>query len=148
MSALTRRARPAPAPRRRRGYLLLEVMIGGVLAASILGFLMVTWVHARNLGVKAARSSVAADLAAHALEVARSLDYADLSAANLPATGPVVGLKGSYDRTVTLTTGTEVDPTGSGEDLDYTDITVTISFVLTSGQVEDVTVAMRRYDPQ
>jgi type II secretory pathway pseudopilin PulG len=135
---------------RRRGYLLLEVLVGGVMAASVLGLLMVTMVTARNMRVRSSRRATAGSLVAQLTEKARSLQYDSASDAltvnNITggAGSPyTVTLKGSYDVTVAVAPGTEPSPTS--ETLNFKDVTITVSFVAPGGLLDDVVGATRIY---
>ena len=145
---------------KRRGYLLLEVMVGGVMAATVLGALMVSLVGARNTRVAASRDATASSLAAFVIERARSLQYDDagdqLTLANLSQGGTAVlttpgpdttifiapNLRGEYEVSVTLQPGTETSL--SGETLAYKALTVEVSYEL-RGQIRDVTASTRIY---
>jgi type II secretory pathway pseudopilin PulG len=136
---------------RQRGYLLLEVLVGGVMAASVLGLLMVTMMNARNMRVRSSRKATAGSIVAQLTEKARSLQYDDstdsltVNAITGGAGSPyTVTLKGSYDVTVGVTAGTENSPTG--ETLNYKDVTIAVSFVAPGGLLDDVVGATRIYE--
>lgn len=99
--------RPGPLTRRRRGYLLLEVMVGGVMIAMIIAPLLSVVGQARVETILSARSSVAQSLAMQGAERAAGLDFTLLTAANLPPTQVITAQQGSYTRTFVLTSGTE-----------------------------------------
>jgi len=137
----------APAPSRRkqraqRGYLLLEVMVGGVLAAAALGDLIIEIGAYGDRTSRAGRDVTAHLLAQQVLEQARATPIASLTAGTTTIAKPAQ-FKGKYTITRVVTAGTETGP--SSTTITYRDVTVTVTFPQHSG-TRTTTINARIYD--
>lgn len=134
MLHLLRRASPPinPAPRanRRRqaprGWLLVEVAIGGVMAAVILGAVLVNIGDATNKTTAIGRNLTSQMLAQQGIEQARALKNARTVLADGTITLPVPNtLRGTYTRTRTITSGTT---SAGGKTLPFKEVAVSVSY--------------------
>lgn len=127
-----RRRRPPP-----RGYLLVEVLVAGAMAAVVFAGLFTTMSQSRSKNVIASRDTVASTLALGRLEVCRSFGLQSTAAftaldnkcgAASVETPPVPGVAGVYTRTTTVTSCTETVP-APGVALTCKDISVKVTYV-------------------
>jgi hypothetical protein len=123
-------------PRGRRGYMLLEVAIGGAVTAVILATVFNQLAAARVRSITAARDVTAAQLVTEKIEEMRQ------AAVPAAATETVAGVSGTYTRTVVVATGTE---TMGATTLSYTDVAVTVSFPSNDGRNHTFSATLRRY---
>lgn len=133
----------AASPRRRapRGWLLVEVAIGGVMASVILGGLLITAGASMDQTTTVSRQITAAQLAQQGVEQARAQGMAlTAGTANI---GVPAGLTGSYTRSRTVTAGTE---TVGAFTMTYRDVTVTVTFP-SGNQTKSVVLSTRVYAP-
>lgn len=117
MSAVTRRRLP-------RGYLLLEVTVGGAMAAVIIAGVLTIVSDVRVKGIQAARDVTASQLVLERIEERRALGFAGAAAMT---ENPVAAVTGRYVRTTTVVDCTETVP-APGANLPCKDITVTVTF--------------------
>lgn len=115
---------PATSP---RGYILLEVVMGGAMAAVIIAGILTTVAHTRAKNVYAARDVTASQLVLERLEERRALGYAAVTAMSET---PVTGVVGRYDRVTAVTDCVETVP-APGANTNCRDITVTVSYTAT-----------------
>lgn len=136
-----------PAKRRRRGprgWLLVEVAVGGVMASIILGGLLINIGDADDRTTVVGRKLTAQMLAQQGIEQARAITSPQTNLANgsnvaLPVPS---GLRGTYTRTRTVTSGTT---TVNGRTLRFKDVAVTVTFP-SGGRTQTVQVQTRLYD--
>jgi type II secretory pathway pseudopilin PulG len=134
---------------KRRGYLLIEVAIGGVMAAVVVGSVLELLGHANDRTAISARQETALSLANQAIEQARSAGIGLTNGSNVDVPVPT-GLNGRYTRTRTVTSGTttvsSTSPAGAAVDLllDYKDVSVTVTFTTKQGP-RTVTLQTRIY---
>lgn len=142
--SLTTAASPAATARRRRGprgWLLVEVAIGGVMASVILGGLLIQAGASMDQTTTVSRQITAAQLAQQGVEQARSLGMAMPTGSS--DIGVPANLTGTYTRTRSVTAGTETVGTLT---LQYRDISVTVTFP-SGSQTKTVTLSTRVYAP-
>lgn len=136
---------------RPRGYLLIETMVSGVIAGSILMTLMIAINQMRLESNKAGRDASAAQLVQQRVEEIRALDFEYLDV--MQASSPIVEdirLGGEYERI------TEISAKGAppgcrefevgGSFINCHDVTVKVSYVLKS-ELREVVTTLRVYDP-
>lgn len=92
--------------RQRRGYLLLEAMVSGAIAAAGLGGALVAIGTARAQVSHNARQATATALVSSVVEEFRARDI-DTIAAGIRRTARMPGLVGGYRLTTTVTEGSE-----------------------------------------
>ena len=137
--------------RRRRGYLLIEVLIGSALVAGALAGILELIGHGREQEIFVSRDFIATQLAEQGLEISRA--EALKSATTLSSLGAgttsigtmtvPVGLQGTYTRTRIVVAG--VDTIGASTGIDYRDVTVTVSYLTRAG-TRTVTSFTRVYE--
>lgn len=127
----TRRPRPgssAQSPKRTRrgprGWLLLEVAVGGVMASVILAELLVSVGAAGDRSTYVGRRVTAKMLAEQTLEQARATVYGSLVNGTTTET---INLQGQYTRVVTITSSVATG-IGGGTTLNYKNVSVTVRF--------------------
>ena len=129
---------------RRRGYLLLEISIGGAMAAVVLFGMLSFVASGRSKNVAASRSITANQLVNEALDRTRALGYP-------PAGEPLVTVEaagGRYRRTIT-TNSTGCPETRGTFSLPCTNVVATVAFdVIDNGTVREksMTAALRMYE--
>ncbi len=123
-------------PRARRGYMLLEVSIGGAVTAVILATVFNQLSAARVRSITSARDVTASQLVIERIEAMRQ------AAVPTAATETVANVNGRYTRTTAVATGTETMGTTT---LTFTDVAVTVSFPSDDGRNHTVTATLRRY---
>lgn len=113
--------------RKHRGYLLIDIMIGGAMAAVIIAGVLTVLANARAKNVAAARDVVASQLVLEKLEQQRSLGFAGVAAATEPT---VAGVTGAFKREVTVSAiGTDTVVSGTHTStLRFRDVTVTVTY--------------------
>jgi hypothetical protein len=123
----------------RRGYLLLEVTIGGAMAAVVLFGMMEFVLSGRVQNITARRMVMASQIANEALEKARAFESLPPGPTAIPAGG------GTYQRTVASASCS--DSRGSVT-LPCNEVTVRVDFDVVEGGVSrqrSVTMAARVY---
>jgi type II secretory pathway pseudopilin PulG len=119
-----------------RGWLMVEVAIGGVMASVIVGALLVNVGDAMDKSTVIGRELTANMLAQQAIEMARAVDRTTL------ASGPVAvpsGLAGTYTRNQTVTQNA-VCATVNTITISCTDVVVTVTFPLVDGTTKSFTL--------
>jgi type II secretory pathway pseudopilin PulG len=132
------KARPARDP---RGWLLVEVAVGGVMAAAIIGMLLVNTGAAMDRTTIASRQMTAVMLAQQAIEQSRAAGTAATSSGNI---GVPSGLSGKYTRTRSETSGTT---TIGATTISFKEVSVTVSFNTHDYGTKKVTLQTRIYAP-
>ena len=137
---------PVSRARRRRpprGYLILEALVGGVLAAGALMGLAVALGQLRLDSITAARDITAAHYVQRELERARALTYAGVA---VGTTGPTALTEagGQYLLTVEVTGGTESTPPLFATPVDYRDVVATVTYRVNASRPERTTTASIR----
>jgi type II secretory pathway pseudopilin PulG len=125
-----------PTKKALRGWLLVEVAVGGVMASVIVGALLVNVGDAMDKSTVIGRELTAQMLAQQAIEQARSVDRTTL------ATGPVAipdGLAGTYTRTRTIKQSASCAVV-NGISISCTDVVVTVTFPLVDGTTKSITL--------
>jgi Tfp pilus assembly protein PilV len=93
---------------RARGYILMEVMVGGLMASVVLAGALTFMAQARQQTTRGARAQTAASMLQESVERFHVLPFGDLDAASFPAAETVsTPGGGSYSRTHTLTPGSQ-----------------------------------------
>lgn len=122
--------------RNPRGYLLIDIMIGGALAAIVITGILTVLANARARNTNAARDVIASQLVLERIDQVRSQAFATIN--STPDENPVTGanIRGNYRRR------TQVSTTGSPENvggfsLPFKDVTVTVTY--TTGAVTGAT---------
>ena len=127
---------------RPRGYLLIDVMIGGVLVAIVLATILSVVLHARSRNVYAARDVVATQLVLERLDQVRSQAFGAI-AAGTTTEATVAGItSGRYSRTTVITTG---NTNGGGFTLDFKEIRVTVTYTTQDSGVRTSQATTRVY---
>lgn len=145
MRSLSTRVEQRAAPRavRRRGpraWLLLEVMVGGVMASVLLAELMVSVGWASDRSAYVGRKVTAKMLAEQKIEEARGTIYGSLITGTTTET---VTLQGTYTRIVNITDGSVSTGVSGTAILNYKEVRVTVEFG--TNPVRTVTTATRVY---
>jgi len=134
--------------RRPRGWLLIEVAFGGVMASVILGELLVHAGDAMDRTTVVGRELTAQSLCQQAIEQARGIkdpvvNLADATNADVPIVAYSTSglfLNGTYTRKETITTGTS---TVNGLAVPFKNVIVTVTFPTVDGQTKSVTMETR-----
>lgn len=131
---MTEAAMIMPAKNQRRGprgWLLIEVTIGGIMASVILGALLVNVGDAMDRSSVVGRKLTAQMLAKQGIEQARAITN---PVVNLPDSSGTLAvpasLQGTYTRTRTITSGSTVV---GGLTVRFVDVAVTVTFPQKSG---------------
>lgn len=124
-----------------RGWLLVEVAVGGVMASVVIGALLVNTGAAMDRTTFASRQMTATMLAQQAIEQSRSAGTALTSSGDI---GVPSGLSGSYTRTRTETTGTTTIGTNV---INFKEVAVTVAFPTHDYGIKRVTLQTRIYAP-
>jgi hypothetical protein len=120
----------------RRGYMLLEVMIGGAMTAVVVMTVLTQIAQARAQNITTGRDVTAAQLVLEKMEEQR------LASAWTAATETVASVNGMYTRTVAVAACTE---TVGSLSLTCNDVTVTVTFPTNDGKVHSVAATIRVY---
>ena len=116
-----------------RAYLLIDVMIGGALAAVVIAGLLSVLVDARAKNVQATRDVVATQLVLESLERCRAAGFAGVSGATCPLAAPpgtaVPGQTGNYKRSIQSSVAGSPE-TINAIQLPFKDVTVTVTYVV------------------
>ncbi len=107
---------------RRRGYLLLEVTMAGVITGIAVTALLVQLGDARVKSIGAARDITAQGLVAQGIERARSKGFGNVADV---ASAPVTGLQGTYTRQTVVVDGSET--LFGTQTTAFKDVTVTVT---------------------
>lgn len=117
-----------------RGYLMIDIMVGGALAAVVIAGLLTVLASARQKNVAATRDIIATQLVVEKLEQQRAAGFTALTVGT--ATEPeVAGQTGKYQRVTVITAGSE--NVGTGVDtftLAFKDVAVTVTYETVDGQ--------------
>lgn len=124
-----------------RGWLLVEVAIGGVMASAIIGALIVNTGSAMDRTTVASRQLTAMMLAQQAVEQSRAAGTTPTSSGDI---GVPSGLSGRYTRTRTETAGTTTIGTNV---INFKEVTVMVSFPTHDYGDKQVTLRTRIYAP-
>ncbi len=111
--------------KRTRGYLLLDIAVGGALVAVVVGTVLSVMVHARARNVQSARDVVASQLVSEELTHQQALGFSGVTASG-PAT--VAGETGVYTRTVVVTGPTS--ETSGAVTMRFKSVSVTVTYVV------------------
>lgn len=130
--------RPSKNP---RGWLLVEVAVGGVMASVIIGALLVNTGAAMDRTTFASRQMTATMLAQQAIEQSRAAGIALTSSGDI---GVPSGLSGRYTRTRNETVGTTTIGTSV---INFKEVSVTVSFNTHDYGNKSVTLQTRVYTP-
>ena len=109
--------------RTSRGFLLLDVMVGGALVALILATLLVILASARAKNVAASRDLVATQLVLEEIDRQRAASYANVPL--FPAS-PVVTTSGTYLRSASMPASD--DESIGGFQLPFKDVMVKVTY--------------------
>ena len=127
-----------------RGWLLVEVAIGGVMASVILDRLLVNIGDAYDKTTVVGREVTANMLAQQAVEQARAIaDPTTLTDGTTTIAVPA-GLTGTYARTRTVSSGTV---TNAGLVQNFKDVQVLVTFPLVNGNTKNIRLETRIYTP-
>ena len=136
----------------KRGFLLLEVMVSGVMAVTILGGLLIAMNDQRLASVMGARDASAAMLVQQRIEELNAVNFAYLDVLRLTGTPVVetITLGGVYTRTTTISqkgaAGCREFPTAVTVYIDCHDIAVEVTYQARS-TIRAVDATLRLYDP-
>lgn len=125
-----------------RGWLLIEVMVGGVMASVIIGALIINTGAAMDRTTIASRQMTALLLAQEAIEASRAAGVGTTSSGDI---GVPAGLSGRYTRNRTETVNAAA--TVGGRTVTAKDVTVTVSFPTHDYGNKVVTLQTRIYAP-
>lgn len=127
-----------------RGYLLLEVAIGGAMLALLISTLLTSLADARVRNVKAGRDAIAAQLVQEQIERERSLGFAGTPSADCDgAFHDVVGQTGLYRRFCDAAGDTR---TPLGVTLNLKRVTVTVEYTPEVGRPRTFTAVTEVFD--
>lgn len=119
----------------RRGYILLEALIGAALVATVLGGLLANIGEVSAESTRQAREMTAQQLALRELEELRALPFAAVATgARVAGVTPAGGVRtipagnGAYQMRRIVTPGTETVTTSSALTLTFRDVEVEVSF--------------------
>lgn len=124
-----------------RGWLLVEVAVGGVMASAIIGALIINLGAANDRTTFASRQVTCLMLAQQAIEESRVAGIATTSSGNI---GVPAGLSGNYTRMRTESTGTVVVGAST---LNFKDVSVTVSFPTHDYGTKQVALQTRIFAP-
>ena len=124
-----------------RGWLLVEVAVGGVMASTIIGALIINTGSAMDRTTVASRQLTAMMLAQQAVEQSRAAGTTLTSSGNI---GVPAGLSGSYTRNRTETVGTTTMGTNI---INFKEVTVVVGFPTHDYGTKQVTLQTRIYAP-
>lgn len=110
--------------RTSRGFLLLDVMVGGALVALILATLLVILASARAKNVAASRDLVATQLVLEEIDRQRAASL--FEGVPLPTTSPVVTTSGTYLRSASMPASG--DESIGGFQLPFKDVMVKVTY--------------------
>ncbi len=117
--------------RQRRGYILLEVAVGGaMIAIAILG-LMSSLADGRTRNVVGGRDVIAAQLALDKIEMQRARGFGD-TGTNC-ALSELIHTQGVYTRNCTMASGPAYQRTMFGVTVNYEQVTVEVSYETSLG---------------
>ena len=126
---------------RRRGYLLMEVMVAGAITAAALAGLLTMAGNNLATSTLSARDLTAQGLMQRAVEQVRMKGYA--SASSVAAT-TVSTQAGTYTRTIVVTNGTETIFGGTASK--FKDVTVTVTFAPGAAKPHTTSTTVRLYE--
>lgn len=119
-----------------RGYILIEVTIGGALIALLIAGLLTQIAQARTDNVIAGRQIIAAQLVQEKIERERALGFVSAGGCNPAETAAVIAnQQGRYERTCTRTASTS-ETIGAGVGavtVNYNTVTVTVDYETNRG---------------
>ena len=123
----------------KRGYLLIEIILGSAIVAGALGSILVLAGSAREKETFVARDFVATQLVEQGLEISRSEALSTPTTLTGLADGTIsngsmtvaTGLQGTYARSRTVASGN--DTVGASTTLAYKDVTVTVTYLTKAG---------------
>lgn len=124
-----------------RGWLLVEVAVGGVMASAIIGALIINTGSAMDRTTVASRQMTAMMLAQQAIEESRAAGTALTSSGDI---GVPPGLSGRYTRTRTEAGGTNTIGTNT---INFKEVTVMVSFPTHDYGNKQVSLRTRIYAP-
>lgn len=108
----------------RRGYILLEVMMGGALTALVIAGLLSSLADARVQNIIASRDAVAAALAQDMMEEARSRGFGNAATVCTGAFAPVPNQQALYRRRCTITAASSHTLNGVSVTFEKVDVVV------------------------
>jgi type II secretory pathway pseudopilin PulG len=126
-----------------RGWLMIEVAVGGVMASVILGSLLIQVGDSMDKTVVVGRELTATMLAQQAIEQARGIaaPFVNLTDGTTTVAVPS-GMTGTYTRTRTVASG---HVTIAGQALSFKDVKVTVTFPTNDGLTKTVLLETRLY---
>lgn len=144
MSTATTTTPPARRRRGPRGWLLVEVTVGGVMASVVLGALLVNVGDSMDKSSIVGRRLTAQMLAKQGIEQARAIanPQANLPDGTVTIAAPST-LRGSYTRTRVVSSGVTTIGTNT---VNFKDVTVTVTFPNKTA-TKTVSLQTRIYDP-
>jgi hypothetical protein len=110
---------------KKRGYILLEVVVGGAMAAVLIAGLMTQVASSRQDNVVAGRDVIASVLVTERLEAERSRGHGFSGCAADSSPTVVTGQQGNYTRTCSRAALAE---SVRGVNLPYDEVTVTVEY--------------------
>lgn len=128
--------------RRARGFLLIDIMVGGAIAAVVIAGMLTLLVSARNKNVVATRDAVATQLVLERIDKERSRPFTSL-ATGTAVEAVVAGQTGKYRRETTIG-GALTESVGSFS-LPFRDITVVVTYNTVEGPTRRSQASTRYY---
>lgn len=117
---------------RRRGYIMLEVAMGGALIAVVIVGVLTALAEGRNRNTYAGRDVIASQLVLAKLEEYRTMTRANAKAACAALNeNPVPNQQGRYVRTCAWADDSETLP-GMAAAIPFTTVTVTVTYPTTT----------------
>ena len=126
---------------RPRGYLLLEVMVGGVLTSVVLAGLLIHLGAAHTASTHAARESTARQIVRASLEEARAVGFNGVTSSTV---SQLPGFTGIYARTITVS-AVQTETYFGSEVSRYKTVTARVDFNL-NGKPKDFQEETRVYE--
>lgn len=126
---------------RRRGYLLMEVMIAGAITAVALGGLLTMAGNNLATSTLSARDLTAQGLVQRAVEQVRMKGYLAVTSESATTVSTEAG---TYTRTIAVKTGSETIFGGIASN--FKDVAVTVTFAPGSAKPHTTTTTVRLYE--
>lgn len=131
---------------RSRGYVLIEVMVGGALFAVLVSVLLTQLAEARTRNVIAGRDVVAAQLVQEQLGRERAAGYAGTPSATCNAAfAAVASQTGKYERKCEVVNGTRTVGSAATQTLNVNTVTVTVRYDNSADGVRTIAAATEIY---
>lgn len=130
--------------KKKRGYLLIEVMVGGIVGGVALLGLLVQIEDAHERSMIAGRDITAAQLCQRGLEISRADIMLGVPVTSGAVALPPGALNGTYTSDRVVSTGSDTIGTQS---VPFTEVTMTVTYPTHRSGTRTKTMATRVYDP-